>query len=376
MNYDSGPAWCDRADRAGARKRVPARKPLARPSQEADAMDRRTSISTGTFVRAVIAVALVAAWLRLWPWVLVALIGVALAISVDPAVRWLEARGVRRPFGAPAVVLSGSAVAIAFLVLSAAALRDDAQLLERRLTEVSAAWLESLPPSAQPIVGSFTPSSEAFLAAGRAAVGGLAALGVALALAVYFLVDGRRTYEWMLAFAPEERRAQVRETAEGARQAIAAYALGNLMTSAMAALATWIVLLVLGVPAALLLAILAGLCNLLPVVGIFISAAPAVLLALTVSPTTAVTVAAFFLFYNLVENYYIQPKVYGRAMRLSDLAVIASFLVGAELGGILGALVALPIAATYPVIERVWLRGTEREDLARAHARIEALPEH
>jgi len=89
-----------------------------------------------------------------------------------------------------------------------------------------------------------------------------------------------------------------------------------------------------------------------------------------------VIVAGFFVVYNVVENYYIQPKVYGKAMALSDLAVIGAFLVGAELGGVLGALVALPLAATYPVVERVWFRDTARRDLPREHERIEAQPEH
>jgi predicted PurR-regulated permease PerM len=212
--------------------------------------------------------------------------------------------------------------------------------------------------------------------AGRTFVGGAAGLGVALVLAVYFLLDGRRTFEWLMAFAPASMRAKVRETADGAREAIAAYMRGNLFTSALSAVATWIVLLVLDVPAALLLGVLAGVCDLLPVIGIFLSAGPAILLALTVSPTAAIVVAAFFVAYNLVENYYIQPKVYGRAMQLSDLAVIGAFLVGAELGGVLGALVALPFAAMYPVIERVWLRDTARDDLPRTHERIEAQPEH
>lgn len=339
-------------------------------------MDRRISISTATFVRAVIAVAFVVAWLRLWPWVLVALTGVALAIALDPAVRWLERRGLRRAFAGPALVLAGATVAIAFFALSGAALGEDARLVERRVAEVYGDVQASLPPWAKGLAGSFTPSSEAFMAAGRATIGALAGLVVALALAIYFLVDGRRTYLWLVAFAPPDRRPQVHETADGARAAIAGYARGNLITSALAAVATWIVLLALGVPASLFLAVLAGVCNLLPVVGILISAAPAVLLALTVSPAAAGAVAAFFVLYNLFENYYIQPKVYGQAMRLSDLAVIAAFLVGAELGGVLGALVSLPIAATYPVIERVWLRGTARQDLPQAHARIEAQPEH
>ena len=86
----------------------------------------------------------------------------------------------------------------------------------------------------------------------------------------------------------------------------------------------------------------------------------------------ALGVAVFFVLYNLVENYYIAPKVYGRELRLSDLAVVAAFLVGAELGGVLGALISLPLAAMYPAIEQIWFTGPNLADTALAHQRIEA----
>jgi predicted PurR-regulated permease PerM len=337
---------------------------------------RVVAISSGTFLRAAVAAALVWAWLRLWQWVLIAFIGVAVAVATDPAVRWLERRGMRRPFAAPLLVLGGTCALLAFLVLSAASMRHDARVIEARFTEFHRAVVGTLPPLLQEAVRSFAPTADAFVDVGRTFVGGAAGLGVVLVLAVYFLLDGRRTYHWLAAYAPARSRDKVHETADGAAAAIAAYARGNLITSALSAAATWIVLLVLGVPAALLLAVLAGVCNLLPVVGILLSAGPAILLALTVSPTAAVAVAGFFLLYNVVENYYIQPKVYGTAMELSALAVIGAFLVGAELGGVLGALVALPLAATYPVVERVWFRDTARGDLPREHQRIESQPEH
>jgi predicted PurR-regulated permease PerM len=337
---------------------------------------RVVAISSGTFLRAVVALALVCAWLRLWQWVMIAFIGVALAVAADPALQWLERRGIRRWYAAPLLILGGAVALLTFLILSAAALQDDARVIESRVTAFYGAAVGTLPPSLQEAIRSFAPRSDVFVDVGRAFVGGAAALGVVLVLAVYLLIDGRRTYDWLVAYAPARSRDKVHETAAGAAAAIAAYARGNLITSALSAAATWVVLLVLDVPAALLLGVLAGVCDLLPVIGIFLSAGPAVLLALTVSPTTAIVVAGFFLLYNVVENYYIQPKVYGNAMRLSDLAVIGSFLVGAELGGVLGALVALPLAATYPVVERVWFRDSGRRDLPREHERIEAQPEH
>ena len=80
--------------------------------------------------------------------------------------------------------------------------------------------------------------------------------------------------------------------------------------------------------------------------------------------------------YNAIENYYIAPKVYGNQMRLSSLAVILAFAVGAELGGVVGALVALPIAAMYPAIESLWLADRLGPGVARDHRRIEQSEEH
>lgn len=100
---------------------------------------------------------------------------------------------------------------------------------------------------------------------------------------------------------------------------------GNVATSVITSVVTYFGLLALHVPAALLLAVLAGLFDFVPVVGVILSIVPAVVLALTVSPAAAVGVVALYLAYNAAENYYIAPKVYGRAMELSSLAVLAAF---------------------------------------------------
>jgi predicted PurR-regulated permease PerM len=146
---------------------------------------------------------------------------------------------------------------------------------------------------------------------------------------------------------------------------------GNLTTSVLAAITAYIFYTVMGVPAALLLALLTGLLDFIPVLGIVLSTVPAVLLAMTVSPGAAIATVVFNLGYNAVESYYIAPKVYGRELRLSDLAVIVAFAVGAELGGVVGALIALPLAATYPAIESIWLRDRLGDDTVRDHRRIE-----
>jgi predicted PurR-regulated permease PerM len=333
---------------------------------------RTIDVSFATFLKAAAAVALAWAWLMLWQWVLIVVVAVFVAIALEPPVAWLTRHAMRRRFAAPLVMLLLVVALVGFIALSGAALPDQARTVGDSLMSFRSRLVEQTPEALRGWMASLQASSFSLTALGRALVSGLAGVGVALVLAVYFLLDGRRTYLWLTAFVPRPARARVHETAIEARDVIAAYVRGNLITSAMATVATLVFLLVLKVPAALFLALIAGVCNLLPVVGILISAVPAVLLGLTVSTGTGIAVAVFFAVYNIVENYYIQPKVYGREMQLSDIAVIIAFLVGAQLGGVLGALVALPIAAIYPVVERVWLRDSRRADLPDTHAQIEA----
>ncbi|HEX7070142.1 MAG TPA: AI-2E family transporter, partial [Rhodothermales bacterium] len=167
--------------------------------------------------------------------------------------------------------------------------------------------------------------------------------------------DWRRTYRWLLAFVPRQHRPRCEATLEECSAVMFAYMKGNVITSIIATVCTLIALRVLGVPAALLLAIIAGLSDFVPVIGFVVSAIPAILLALTVSVTTTLWVAAFYIGYNTVENYLISPWAYGSRMKLSDLAVLLAFAAGAELGGVIGALIALPLVAMYPTIERMWL---------------------
>ena len=132
----------------------------------------------------------------------------------------------------------------------------------------------------------------------------------------------------------------------------------------------FVALSLLHVPAALLLALLAGVCDFVPVLGFVVSSVPAILLALTVSTGTAIATAAVYLGYHLAENYAIGPLVYGGQLRLSNLAVLLAFAVGAELGGVVGALLALPVAAMYPVVEDIWLGKYLGRDAVGAHKRL------
>jgi predicted PurR-regulated permease PerM len=344
-----------------------------------DPTRRFVDVSAATFARLLGFVVLVALWLSLWQWVLLLVVAIYLAVALDPAVTWLAARRIRRGMTAPLLAVTIAGAVIGFGYFAGASLVEQGRLLGERVQEMQDTIVERVPAPLLDVLPSVGEASSRFgayfLTLGRAAASGVLSIAVALVLTVYLLLDGRRTYDWIVAFAPRARRPRVQRTAEATRRAIVAYVRGNVATSVLTALVTFVVLWALGVPAALLLSLLAGVFDFVPVLGILLSLVPAALLAATVSPAVLIAVTAFYLLYNAVENYYIAPKVYGHELRLSDLAVIGAFAVGAELGGVVGALVALPLAAIYPAVEQEWLADRLGRDVVEDHRRIEQTEE-
>jgi predicted PurR-regulated permease PerM len=346
----------------------------------AEPIKQRVDVTFATFFRLLTVVALAWIWLRLWTWFLLFVVAAFLAVALDPLVAWLDQRKIRRPFGSFLVVLLLAGVCGAFMYFAGASLKEQAGMLGNRMQEVQQQVEGRMPGFLKGMLqkdgSGQSPISGYAMTLGRALLSGLVSVGIGLILTVYLLLDGRRTYEWFVAFAPPAKRPRIHRSADAARQAIFGYLRGNVITSVIATVFTYVVLLLLKVPAALLLALLAGILNFIPVVGMLLSILPAFLLALTVSLPTALGVVGIYLAYNAIENYYLQPRVYGRAMRLSSLAVLAAFAAGAELAGVVGALIALPIAAMYPPLEKIWLRDRLDPAAVQDHERIESTDEH
>jgi predicted PurR-regulated permease PerM len=206
---------------------------------------------------------------------------------------------------------------------------------------------------------------------GRYALEGLTAIFLTVVLAIYFVIEGKRTIAWLISFAPEPQRKKLAKTAEDVRPVMLAYMRGQLITSTTSAAAALAVLLPFGVPAAVPLAALAFIGDFVPVIGFLASIIPAVLMGLLVSPAAALSVAAVYIGYQLLENYVIAPKVYGSAMRLSTLAVLLTITVGGTLLGPMGAIILLPIVASYPAVERIWLARHLPADTVPRHEALE-----
>ena len=331
-------------------------------------------ITWRTIGRILVAVALVWAWLQLWHVVMVIVIAIVIAVALDPAVHWLEQRGLPRGVGAFVVVLVLAALGAAMIAASSVTVQNQAQLIVQRLTEfvrqvrASTPLLEKMMPASDG--GSAEGVAQYVFGVARSALRAVGMIVLALVLTVYLLIEWKRTLEWLMAFVPERNRPKTRQTLKEGREIIYRYAVGNVIASIITGLVTFAVLAALNVPAALVLAIVSGLLNFIPIIGFIVSAALAVVLAATVSVKVLTLVIAFYLLFNMVESYFITPKVFGRELEISDLAVLIAVVVGAQLGGVMGALLALPVAALYPTIERIWLRKQLSPDTVEKHTLV------
>jgi predicted PurR-regulated permease PerM len=325
-----------------------------------------------------------AVWL-LWPEFLLFLIAILFAVTLHPAVAWLERR--RIPRGVSVIVIASLALALLalFVIFLLPPLTAQMTNLFQDIPAFRARILSRIPagyPAVQAVIGaifewSASPKAitvfERSFAWGQSAVSGLVTAAIVFVLTLYLLLDGKSLYAWLLAFVPRTYREKLATTMDEVSDVVHAYVSGQLLVAVLFAIFVAVLLTLLGVPAAVPLAVIAGVCDVVPVLGILIATVPAVLLALTVSPTTAAVVAIAYVGYHLLETYFILPRVYGNKLKMSTLAVLLALLVGGRLQGIIGAVLVLPLVAAYPIIERHWLGGflqsrvlTDHKALAKA----------
>jgi predicted PurR-regulated permease PerM len=175
-----------------------------------------------------------------------------------------------------------------------------------------------------------------------------------LALAFLLMLHGRE-YMGMALRLTGDREARYRALVIDINGAVAKYMLGNVAISVLATVATWLVLTVLGVPYALSLGLLVGFFDLIPLIGATLGAIVVGIATATVDfPTATIVWVAFIIVYQRVENSFIQPVVYGHALKVNPIVTILAVLEGASLLGILGALLAIPVAAAIQILLRDW----------------------
>ncbi len=351
---------------------------LPSPDQEEIRQRLEIHIPLSTFLRIVAALLIGYAAYMLWPLLLLVFLAIFLAVTLNAFVDWLEAR--RLPhWGSLTVVIGGLLTLLGVsMALIVPALIDQAAIISDSLPRLSNEALHQLPAN-----GTIRQSIERMMeksnwseagawmghvwSAGGIALGGITQTALMLVIALYLLIDGRKIYEWLLAFFSPLHRSKIRSSTKEISTVIFGYVSGQFITSLLVTVYSLAVLSLFHVPAALMLAILAGIFDILPILGFFIAAAPAVLLALSVSPQTGFMVLVAYLLFHAVESYVIIPRVYGKSLRMSTLTVLLGLLAGTLLAGIPGALAALPVIASYAAIERIWLKPFLRDGVSEKH---------
>lgn len=319
-----------------------------------------------TIVRVVAVFVLI--WLlhQLWDIILLTIIALMFTAALDPVVRRLQVRGMKRSW-AVATVMTAVVIGLIGIVMI---------LLSPVLTE-GQEFIDDLPNQVDRLRGILGDNPELFerlQSAAESVAGGdsdavtggvkevtfsvinfLADLLVVLVFTIYFLLDGKRIYRWTVRYVPQRYRRKFDRTIPEVSRVVSGYVTGQLFTSVLFGLFAFAVLAPLGVPQPLFLALLAAVGDAIPIVGVTAITVPTVLMALTVSPSAAIIVLITYIFYQQIENYLIVPRVYQSTLKISSFAVLVAVLIGSALLGIVGALLALPIAAAIPVIEDIWL---------------------
>ena len=316
----------------------------------------RFELSTKTIATMVLLIASLWLLIRLWPVLLVLVAALLVAGTLSPAVRWLEDRRVRRGVGIAIVfgvffigALCVAAVTIPALVSQAAALLEHEPALRARLADRLAGSRLSA-PLAHALRGLRFDAVATALGSTAVAYSvrlfeTVAYAVSALFLGLYIMVDRDRLRGGLFAVVPRTLHVRLSRILMNLETIVGAYIRGQMLTSLIMSVFTFVLLTACGVENALALAVFAGLADVLPYVGALLSIGPAFLAALTRGPAVAAVVLVLMLAYEEFESRVLVPRIYGRALRLPSSVVLFALLAGGTLMGIVGALLALPVAA-------------------------------
>lgn len=325
----------------------------------------------------VVGLAILSLWalVRVWQVVVLMLTAFIFMAALLPYVEWLVRHGINRVVAVLLIVLAvlvgiGSMVAIV-----APAMFDEFRDLRSNLPVYAEDFEKfmadfgfktdrwDLPERAEEINwGDLISGSQAVDYGQRVAFGVFSAFTV-LVLTAYLLVDTKRLRAFLFRFVPQEREPDAEHFIRALSRVVGGYVRGQLITSTIIGVYTLVVLLVVDVPNAVAFGVLAAFADIIPLIGAFIAIVPAVVAAFQESPEQALIVLIALLVYQQFEDRFLVPRIYGQTLNLPAIVVLVAVLVGGELLGVTGVLLALPAAAAGRVVLDYYL--DKRDDTRR-----------
>jgi predicted PurR-regulated permease PerM len=314
---------------------------------------------------------------KLWPLFKLLIVSILLAVPMYRLVLWACRRGWPRWAGILLASLALLVGVVGFGALVGPVVFSQASNLGKNLPKLKEELARRVPAGPMRDVvqqatdftnnDNFKLLAENGITAAKATAGGLLDFVLIMALTIYLIVDGPRALEWLIAYFPREQRQRVSKGLDKIGDRVVRYIIGQCIVSGLFASYVLIVLSILHVPMALLLAVVAGILDVAPVIGISITLVLGGTIGMTVSSDTALLVIALLGAYHGLENYFIIPKVYGKQLRLSTLAVLLSMIAGGMVAGVIGAVAILPVVAAYPALESLWLSRQLEPEVVKDH---------
>lgn len=292
-------------------------------------------------------------------------LGLFVAAGLDPVVSWLTRHHVPR-WAAVIIVIAGVLGIIAlFLALAIPRLAAEATALAHQLPH----YLHSLQNHnselgklnakyhieqrlTKLVSGNGGSLIGRVLGAGKLVLSAVSSALVVTVLSIYFLAGLPQIKLFAYRLVPHSRRARVILIGDEILAKVGGYVLGNFLTSVIIGAGTAAWMLALGIPYPILLGLFIALIDLIPVIGSYIGGAAVTLVALSVSVPVAAATLGFYICYKLAEDYLIVPRVMGRTVQVPATVTLVAVLIGGVLLGIVGALVAIPVAAALRLLLR------------------------
>jgi predicted PurR-regulated permease PerM len=304
------------------------------------------------------------AWVIVVAGQILVLLGLAffIAVGLEPAVRWLYRRGLPRSVAVTIVLVATLGTLVGFLALAVPVVVTQASRLANELPH----YLRSLnnhstalgklnaryhfAGALQKLLRGQGTSFGVVIGIGKVVLGLVSSVVVVAIVAVYLLVDLPRVRRGIYQLAPKSRRPRMVLLTDEILNRVGGYVLGNLLTSLIAGIGTYAWALIFGIPYALLLAVLVALVDLIPIIGSTIGGVVASLVALTISVEIAIATAAFYFVYRFLEDYLLTPRIMARTVAVPGLVTVVATIIGGALLGLVGALVAIPVAAAVKLL--------------------------
>jgi predicted PurR-regulated permease PerM len=330
---------------------------LGRPGRP---LNRRSPFFIGMTAAAGVAVTVGIIELLIKAGSILILVGMALFIAagLDPIVSWLTRHRVPRWLGVVITLLGLVGILAVFLALAIPRVTAEASALVNQLPHY-AKELQNHNSELGKLNAKYHVESRLstlISSHGSSLVGGVLSVGevvvsavssflLVFVLTVYFLGGLPRIKLFAYRLVPATRRPRTILLTDEIFSRVGGYVLGNVLTSLIIGVGTAVWMLALGIPYPFLLAMFVALADLIPVIGSYIGGLAVVLTALTVSLPVAIATLAFMVLYKLAEDYFIVPRVMGRTVQVPATVTLVAVLIGGTLLGIIGALVAIPVAA-------------------------------